>query len=575
MQSLVEKSALDSSDFFATQQTCSVKLILVPIGTTAIDVHFPDSEIDCLVVGGNISPSTFWEIAEQSLFRIMDDAENAHDLVPVVLNRFVKSGVVQMMTFRIDGFILRLQYCLATVLAENWSRLINSMDYDNVLPDPSMKLLNACRDRRHLRNSVPSFSSFQLAYRLVKLFCIRRGLYAPHLGFLGDVHLETMMRLVAERLPESFSAFELIKEFFRTYSSFDWASQTVSVTDSRMAYRRSAQEPMVILSPQSPAINAAANISFSTWQTIIKELCLGCKLLAEGAPLAQIWTSEASSLAAFLIDYSSFVKVDVGYWGASCTSARALIGYMESCLSRLLVDLDSADQNTIIRLWPDRLTDSSYMATDSVTSFMRGFYLLGLQPQRNDESMRQLIGVLGAFEDSVRKNTLYFDASTSFFTVAMCTREDLLTYGNIEVDRPVWRDDGIDEALKAADNRDRQENFVKQSASKKQRKRANRNVSKVEGQGPVVRLRTSSDVYNRLLWDRRYNEADYLIGYEDRFMGTKEIPLKSWSKQIEDENFIPFHRIVHFRCKSTGELLWDRGTKLDRVFGSSVLTSER
>ncbi|KAL5530531.1 hypothetical protein ACEPAF_6789 [Sanghuangporus sanghuang] len=187
---------------------------------------------------------------------------------------------------------------------------------------------------------------------------------------------------------------------------------------------------MVILSPQSLVNKAAANISFSTRQTIIKELCLGYKLLAEGAPLAQIWKSEASSLAAFLIDYSSFVQVDVDYWGASCTSARALIGYMESCLS---------------------------------------------PPQRNDESMRQLIGVLGAFEDSVRKNTLYFDASTSFFAAAICTREDLLKHGNIEVDGPVWRDNGIDEALstqeepeagmnttsywkEAEDNRDRQEN---------------------------------------------------------------------------------------------------------------------
>ncbi|KAL5530532.1 hypothetical protein ACEPAF_6790 [Sanghuangporus sanghuang] len=53
------------------------------------------------------------------------------------------------------------------------------------------------------------------------------------------------------------------------------------------------------------------------------------------------------------------------------------------------------------------------------------------------------------------------------------------------------------------------------------------------------------------------------------------MPLKSWRKQIEDENFIPFHRIVHFRCRSTGELIWDRRTKLDRVFGSGVLMSER
>ncbi|KAL5508445.1 hypothetical protein ACEPAH_6064 [Sanghuangporus vaninii] len=327
----------------------------------------------------------------------MNEAENTHDLVPVVLNRFVKGGVVQMMTFLIDSFRLRLQYCPATVLAENWSRLINSMDDDNYNHSVTFSL----------RAAWSGYSAFAAGY-----------IYAPHLGSFGDVHLEVMVHLVAERLPESFSAFELIKELFRTYSLFGWASQTVSVTDSRIAYERSARQPMDILSPQSPVNKTAANISFSTRQTNIKELCLGYKLLAEGVPLAQIWKSEASSLAAFLIDYSSFVKVDVGYWGASCTSVRALIGYMESCLSRLLVDFDPPDHDTIIRLWADHLTDSSHMATSSVISFMQGFYLLGLQPQRNDESMRQLIGVLGAFENSVRKNILYFDASTSFFAAA-------------------------------------------------------------------------------------------------------------------------------------------------------------
>ncbi|KAL5488244.1 hypothetical protein ACEPAI_6352 [Sanghuangporus weigelae] len=395
------------------------------------------------------------------------------------------------------------------------------MGDDNVLPDPSMKLLNACRDRRRLRNSVPSFSSFQLAYRLVKLFCIRCGLYAPHLRFLGDVHLEVMMRLVAERLPESFSAFELIKEFFRTYSSFDWASQTVSVTDSRMAYRRSAREPVVILSPQSPAINAAANPKARHWH--------------------RYGRAKRAHLLLFFIDYSSFVKVDVGYWGASCTSARALIGYMEpECFPQLQCNLFYAG------LLSSRITAPTQ--------------------RRKHEAADRCFGSIRRFNS---KEHLVFDASTSFFAVAICTREDLLKHGNIEVDKPVWRDNGIDEALstqegpeagmnptsywkEAEDNWDRQENFVKRSASKKQRKRANRNVSKVEDQGSVVKLRTSSDI-----------------------LQSSPLGSSSRSKQIEDENFITSHRNVHFRCKSTGELLWDRRTKLDRVFGSGVLTSER
>lgn len=195
------------------------------------------------------------------------------------------------------------------------------------------------------------------------------------------------------------------------------------------------------------------------------------------------------------------------------------------------------------------------MVTGGGTSFIQGFYLLGLQPQRNDKSMRQLIGVLRDFEDSVRNNASYFDPSTSFFAAAICAREDLLEYGNIEADRPICRDDGIPISLsiqedseaginpafywkEAEDNRDRQENFVNQLTSKKTRKRANKNVARPADQVPVARLRTSVDVYNRFVWDRRYDEADYLIGYEDRFVGIIEMPLKSWCRQIEDENFV-------------------------------------
>lgn len=100
-------------------------------------------------------------------------------------------------------------------------------------------------------------------------------------------------------------------------------------------------------------------------------------------------------------------------------------------------------------------------------------------------------------------------------------------------------------------------------------------------------------MYHRLLWDPRYDEADFVIGYEDRFLGIKEMPLKSWSREVEDETFvcifflfsglrvvdtfgvvfkfstsqIPFHRVVHFRQNSTGEVIWDMCTLLaDAVY---------
>jgi len=88
---------------------------------------------------------------------------------------------------------------------------------------------------------------------------------------------------------------------------------------------------------------------------------------------------------------------------------------------------------------------------------------------------------------------------------------------------------------------------------------------------PAEKLRTSADVFNRLMWDPQLDQDDYVIGYEDRFAGVKEMPMRSWKKEVEDEAFIPLHRVVHFRRKSDGNVVWDRRTKIDHVFGSGVL----
>jgi uncharacterized protein (UPF0248 family) len=105
-------------------------------------------------------------------------------------------------------------------------------------------------------------------------------------------------------------------------------------------------------------------------------------------------------------------------------------------------------------------------------------------------------------------------------------------------------------------------------------------------QAPGGRLRTSADVYNRLMWDASADSADYIVGYEDRFEGIMETPLLSFKREVEDEGtqsrmlyrtfplltslvaFVPFHRVEYFRRKSDGLRVWDRKTRVDLVFGS-------
>jgi len=86
-------------------------------------------------------------------------------------------------------------------------------------------------------------------------------------------------------------------------------------------------------------------------------------------------------------------------------------------------------------------------------------------------------------------------------------------------------------------------------------------------------LRPAQDIISRIKWDPTLSADDFLIGYEDRFVGVKEAELGKWKSEQTDEEFIPMHRIVWVRRKGGdggGEKVWDRRMKVDLVFGSGV-----
>ncbi|KAG4441781.1 hypothetical protein IFR05_002705 [Cadophora sp. M221] len=82
-------------------------------------------------------------------------------------------------------------------------------------------------------------------------------------------------------------------------------------------------------------------------------------------------------------------------------------------------------------------------------------------------------------------------------------------------------------------------------------------------------LRPAHEIIARIKWDPDLDIADYMIGYEDRFIGVKEMELGKWKSESTDEEFIPMHRVVWVRLKE-GDVVWDRRKKIDGFFGSGV-----
>ena len=85
------------------------------------------------------------------------------------------------------------------------------------------------------------------------------------------------------------------------------------------------------------------------------------------------------------------------------------------------------------------------------------------------------------------------------------------------------------------------------------------------------RMRTATDVISRIQWDPELLEADFFIGYSDRFLGIIE---KNFAEFCWDDLStvgmemlaIPKHRIQYFKYKK--DIVWDRRVQLDKFFGS-------
>ncbi|XP_041350525.1 uncharacterized protein LOC121369484 [Gigantopelta aegis] len=85
-------------------------------------------------------------------------------------------------------------------------------------------------------------------------------------------------------------------------------------------------------------------------------------------------------------------------------------------------------------------------------------------------------------------------------------------------------------------------------------------------------MKTAEDVIKRILWDDHLQRDDFMVGYLDRFRGIVEKYFSAFSWEdiaTVDNNVlaIPKHRIQYFKYKDV--TIWDKGERLDNVFGST------
>ena len=193
-----------------------------------------------------------------------------------------------------------------------------------------MRVLNAHRDRIRLENEIPNLESFRLAFRAIKVFCIHHGLYSARFGYLGGIHIAIMLTRIAVNMPASTTATNLIRCFFAEYAFFEWSTDTVTAVSTNSTNRRTAREPISILSPERPVINVAANATVMNVKAIVEEFKSTNERLVSSVSWDTICGDRDSLVQDFLGRYNTYVKVYVSHWGGNCVDARSLVGFIES-----------------------------------------------------------------------------------------------------------------------------------------------------------------------------------------------------------------------------------------------------
>lgn len=477
------------------------------------------------------------------------------------------------------------------------------------LPPQTLSKLKPVRDIFYLRRSIPDLTQYRVAHLLIKAWAKSRGLYGAKYGLLGGINIAVLLVPVCKVLVHkagSVSVADILVSFFHHYARIDWKTHMVfdPFFHTALNYRRSSTEPFCLLGWHPPVLNTALNSSLPTVQTISSELQRGADLLSEADitwdrflgskdPSSSEEEIIEQGASDFVKSYKKYIRIDINYWGSSSKKRHEFVGWVESrCVMllvgkfqplqlfhnmtlTLIIELGRKVPEASARIWPQRfLSGTANTAPDNEEGLeYNGCYLVGLEWRGQDQAEGNLQTALTNFENRLRGDVNHFDSNTSWVAATAVGSQELeglgLDRSLIGENAGAGGDFSDDEDDEDDDEEEEEELEIEEEQKPTKRDSKNRTVPVLSSSGAAApKLRTALDVMNRLRWDPNMDSDDYIIGYEDRFTGTCEKPLEMWKTDQTDEEFIPQHRILYFKRRNDGAIVWERRTRTDEIFGS-------
>jgi uncharacterized protein (UPF0248 family) len=213
-------------------------------------------------------------------------------------------------------------------------------------------------------------------------------------------------------------------------------------------------------------------------------------------------------------------------------------------------------------MWPGLFVLSKAESLQSLeVGQERGCFLIGIKPRNSEDSLHEHLNELSnrllRFELDIRSHPSFLDEEVPPSVFARCVKQARL--GRLIVDEWIWPQPATTPRAFTSTSEDPMSSYDFLMDAPVD---INEEVST---QSPV-KLRPASDVLSRLRWDPEIDSNDFVVVYLDRFAGFKDIPLDQWKSDTSDDEFIPQHRIAAFKQRSTGEIVWHRAEKIDKIF---------
>ncbi|KAI8835379.1 hypothetical protein BJ741DRAFT_607799, partial [Chytriomyces cf. hyalinus JEL632] len=524
---------------------------MTPVGSFTLGTDSPSSDLDILCLG---------LIHRRDLFSILRGTDTEErDPFPFPehcrLIRIVADAKIPILELSIHGIHVDVQYASFPIPAAH-SRIAFNLDAaiaETVFPAQTCALLASYTDAQLIQHAIPDACkrAFRLAARVLKVWARVKGMDLVKLGFPPSHALIVLLAGLFKRgggLSGDVTAGGLVAEFLRVWSVHDWDVSLEWDSKGRgTSVHREDRDRMPVVAP-SGSINICRNVVTSSRNVWVQELKRGYDL---GSEFGEAFLEKLCQEYPILEQHSSFIHIQTS--GISFQQLQKLKATIERQFITLLIHIHQRCPSIVVRPWSQWLVQPEN-DPGTTANFILGLSKGGTSPTSPSEqksALAMLDNLLINFEAQVMAEEFPVGMWVHALRVTKAAVSNLVP-APMPHPEPAAPQCVFERDLVAATD-------ISTTISSKSK------------------LRSSEDVFNRIVWDNRFDQDEFVIGYMDRFTGIQEIPFTDFAARKADqqgEDWIPFHRVWYFKRvvvseqsgESVVEVVWDRKSKSDCIF---------